>query len=120
MVSPNPGAILAVFLIRCILPAADDSTPLTYPPARRSEVTDDYHGVKVADPYRWMEELDSPETRQWVLAEAKLTDSYLDKIPLRSTLKQRLTELQNYEKFGVPFQHGNRFFYSHNSGLQPH
>jgi prolyl oligopeptidase len=80
---------------------------------------DNYHGEKVADPYRWMEELDSPETREWVKAEAELTDSYLEKIPTRNAIKERLTKLLNFEKFGMPFHAGNRFFYSHNSGLQP-
>jgi prolyl oligopeptidase len=80
---------------------------------------DDYHGEKVADPYRWMEELDSPETKAWVKAEAELTDSYLEKIPTRKTLKERLTKLLDFEKFGTPFHAGKRYFYSHNSGLQP-
>lgn len=92
---------------------------LTYPPAPRGGVVDDYHGVKVADPYRWLEQLDSPETRAWVKAEAQLTDSYLEKIPARAALASRLRQLLNYEKYGVPFQRGSRCFYTHNSGLQP-
>jgi prolyl oligopeptidase len=92
---------------------------VTYPPALRDSHVDDYHGEKVADPYRWMEQLDSPETREWVKAEAQLTDSYLEKIPARKELKERLTKLLDYEKFGVPFHAGKRFFYSHNNGLQP-
>jgi len=92
---------------------------LKYPPARRDSHVDDYHGEKVADPYRWMEQLDSPETREWVKAEAESTDSYLVKIPARKTLKERLTKLLDFEKFGMPFHAGKRFFYSHNSGLQP-
>lgn len=90
-----------------------------YPSARRDSHVDDYHGEKVADPYRWMEELDSPETKAWVKAEAELTDSYLEKIPARKALKERLTKLLDFEKFGTPFHAGKRFFYSHNSGLQP-
>jgi len=66
-----------------------------------------------------MEELDSPETKAWVKAEAELTDSYLEKIPRRKTLKERLTKLLDYEKFGTPFHASKRFFYSHNTGLQP-
>jgi prolyl oligopeptidase len=101
--------------------AADASTegPLKYPAARQDSHVDDYHGEKVADPYRWMEELDSPETKAWVKAEAELTDSYLEKIPTRKTLKERLTKLLDFEKFGTPFHAGKRYFYSHNSGLQP-
>jgi prolyl oligopeptidase len=79
---------------------------------------DDYNGVKVPDPYRWLEQLDSPETRAWVLAEARLTDSYLDHIPARQTIKKRLTQLLNFEKYGTPFHQGERYFYTHNGGLQ--
>jgi prolyl oligopeptidase len=79
---------------------------------------DDYNGVKVADPYRWLEKLDSAETRDWVRVEAQLTDSYLAKIPVRDQLKQRLTALLDFEKFGMPFHKGQHYFYSHNSGLQ--
>lgn len=103
-------------------PAADANTAATtlkYPPARRDSHVDDYHGEKVADLYRWMEELDSPETREWVKAEAELTDSYLEKIPARKALKERLTQLLDFEKFGMPFHADKRYFYSHNSGLQP-
>ncbi len=90
-----------------------------YPPARREAALDDYHGVKVSDPYRWLEQLDSPETRAWVEAEAKLADSCLDKIPARESIKRRLTEVLDYEKYGIPFREGARYFYAHNSGLQP-
>jgi prolyl oligopeptidase len=89
-----------------------------YPQARRDTALDDYNSVKVADPYRWMEQLDSAETRDWVRAEARLTDSYLEKIPVRQSLQQRLTALLDFEKFGMPFRKGNHYFYTHNSGLQ--
>ena len=89
-----------------------------YPPARKSDQVDDYHGVKVADPYRWLEDLDSEETRKWVEAENKLTFDFLNQIPARASIKERLTQLWNYEKFGIPFKEGNRYFYTRNSGLQ--
>src|SRR5262245_26671841 len=89
-----------------------------YPLARKSDQVDDYHGVKVADPYRWLEDLDSNETRAWVEAENKLSFAFLEAIPARATIKDRLTKLWNYEKYGVPFKEGNRYFYSRNSGLQ--
>ena len=89
-----------------------------YPPARKADQVDDYHGVKVADPYRWLEDLDSQETRQWVEGENKLTFSFLSSIPARTSIKDRLTKLWNYEKYGIPFKEGNRYFYSRNSGLQ--
>jgi prolyl oligopeptidase len=92
--------------------------PNNYPPARKSDQIDDYHGTKVADPYRWLEDLDSPETRNWVEAENKLSFGFLASIPARNTIKERLTKLWNYEKYGIPFKEGNRYFYTRNSGLQ--
>jgi prolyl oligopeptidase len=89
-----------------------------YPAARKADQVDDYHGVKVADPYRWLEDLDSEETRGWVEAENKLTFSFLNSIPARAAIKDRLTKLWDYEKYGIPFKEGNRYFYSRNSGLQ--
>jgi prolyl oligopeptidase len=89
-----------------------------YPPARKSDQIDDYHGVKVADPYRWLEDLDSEETRQWVEAENKLTFAFLNSIPERAAIRERLTKLWNFEKYGVPFKEGSRYFYTRNSGLQ--
>jgi prolyl oligopeptidase len=89
-----------------------------YPPARKSDQIDDYHGVKVADPYRWLEDLDSEETRKWVEAQNKLSFGFLASIPARTPLKERLTKLWNYEKYGIPFKEGNRYFYTRNSGLQ--
>ena len=91
---------------------------IDYPPARKSDQIDVYHGVKVADPYRWLEDLDSEETRQWVEAENKLTFAFLSSIPQRAAIRERLTKLWNYEKYGVPFKEGNRYFYTRNSGLQ--
>src|SRR5215203_837111 len=89
-----------------------------YPEARKGDQTDDYHGAKVADPYRWLEDLDSPETRAWVEAENKLTFGFLESIPQRTAIKDRLTKLWNYEKYGIPFREGKRYFYTRNSGLQ--
>src|SRR5918912_478872 len=82
--------------------------PNKYPTARKADQVDDYHGVKVADPYRWLEDLDSEETRKWVEAENKLTFSFLEAIPQRAAIRDRLTKLWNYEKYGVPFKEGNR------------
>ena len=90
----------------------------SYPVAKKIDQVDDYHGVKVADPYRWLEELDSQDTRNWVEAENQITFSFLESIPARSAIKDRLTKLWNYEKYGVPFKEGSRYFYTRNSGLQ--
>jgi prolyl oligopeptidase len=91
---------------------------INYPTARKSDQVDDYHGVKVADPYRWLEDLDSQETRNWVEAENKLSFGFLAAIPARSTIQDRLTKLWNFERYGAPFKEGKRYFYSRNSGLQ--
>ena len=90
----------------------------SYPVAKKIDQVDDYHGVKVADPYRWLEDLDSQDTRNWVEAENKVTFAFLESIPSRTAIKDRLTKLWNYEKYGVPFKEGNRYFYTRNSGLQ--
>jgi prolyl oligopeptidase len=79
---------------------------------------DDYHGTKVADPYRWLEDVDSPETRNWVAAENRVTFQYLEQIPERERIRRRLTELWDYPKYGAPFKKGGRYFFFKNSGLQ--
>jgi prolyl oligopeptidase len=94
------------------------SAPFSYPKAKKIDQVDDYHGTKVADPYRWLENPDSPESREWIEAENKITFDFLGKIPAREKIKQRLTDLWNYERFGVPFKEGNRYFISRNDGLQ--
>ncbi|MDR3388470.1 MAG: prolyl oligopeptidase family serine peptidase [Rudaea sp.] len=100
-------------------PAATKTmTALTYPVARTVAQTDDYHGTKVADPYRWLEELDSADTRAWIQAENKITFDYLGRIPGRDRLKNRLTELWNYERYTSPEHYGDRYFYTRNDGLQ--
>ncbi|HEV2672054.1 MAG TPA: prolyl oligopeptidase family serine peptidase [Gemmatimonadales bacterium] len=91
---------------------------LTYPTARKSDVVDDYHGTKVADPYRWLEDVDSPETRNWVEAENRVTFAYLDQIPERARIRARLTQLWDYPKYGAPFKKGGRYFFFKNAGLQ--
>ena len=89
-----------------------------YPPTRKADQVDDYHGTKVADPYRWLEDPDSEETKAWVEAQNQITFGYLCEIEVRETIKQRLTQLWNYEKYGSPFKEGNRYFYFKNDGLQ--
>lgn len=97
------------------VPAQDK---LIYPQAKKVSQTDNYFGTSVADPFRWLEDPDSAETKAWVEAENKLTFSYLETIPERANIKKRLTELWNYEKYSAPFKEGNRYFYYKNNGLQ--
>lgn len=89
-----------------------------YPAAPLSEQTDNYHGTEVKDPYRSLEDPDTPETRAWVEAENALTFGFLEKIPARAALRARLTELWNYERYGMPSRKGERYFYGRNDGLQ--
>jgi len=97
---------------------ATDISTNSYPTARKSDHTDDYHGTKVADPYRWLEDPDSAESRAWIAAENKLTTGFLAEIPQREAIRKRLTKLWDYEKFGVPTLRGEKIFYTHNDGLQ--
>jgi prolyl oligopeptidase len=90
---------------------------LKYPEAKKGTVVQDYGTIKVADPYRWLEKADLPETVRWVDAENALTRSYLDG-PRRDAIKTRLTELANYPRVSVPEKQGNRYFFTRNSGLQ--
>ncbi|NEO72813.1 prolyl oligopeptidase family serine peptidase, partial [Moorena sp. SIO3H5] len=94
------------------------SQPLNYPKSRKADQVDDYHGTLVADPYRWLEDPDSEETKAWVEAQNQVTFGYLSEIPTRETLKQRITKLWNYEKYSTPFKKGDRYFYFKNNGLQ--
>lgn len=91
---------------------------LHYPVARKSDQVDTYFGTQVADPYRWLEDTDSPETKQWVTAENALTFDYLGAIPERAAIKDQLTRLWNYPKYAVPLKRGKDYFYTENSGLQ--
>ena len=91
---------------------------MRYPDTRRGDVVDHYGAVRVADPYRWLEDLDSPEVAEWVAAQNAATAAHLDALPLRDQLKERLTELWDYPRTGLPTTENGRLFYSRNSGLQ--
>ena len=112
--------ITALLILLCIPTGwAQGSGPgLTYPEARRDSTVNDYSGTKVPAPYQWMEDLNDPALAKWVEEENQLTFSYLDKIPERPWMKQRLTELWNYEKVDVPVIEGSKLFFTKNSGLQ--
>ncbi len=91
---------------------------LDYPQTRKIDHVDTYHGVKVPDPYRWLEDDNSTETAAWVEAQNKVTFGYLERIPYRTALKDRLEKLYNYPKFSAPSRKGEWFFFSKNDGLQ--
>ncbi|RFC51274.1 MAG: prolyl oligopeptidase, partial [Verrucomicrobia bacterium] len=101
------------------LPLLAASAPWTYPAASRGDVVDIYPGgAKVADPYRWMEAIDSPETQAWIAGERAVTASALARMPERGAIRARLTQLWNYPRFSLPGKRGGRYFFTKNDGLQ--
>ena len=91
---------------------------IAYPDTRKVDTVDVYHGTKVADPYRWLEDLDSEATEQWIDKQNRITYPYLEKLPARDSINNRLTRLWDYPKYGVPFRENDLYFYRHNDGLQ--
>ncbi len=110
------AALLAVLAPAQAL--AQEQQTCTVPKARTADQVDDYFGTRVPDPYRWLENTDSPETRTWVEQENCVTFAYLAQIPERARLRERLTQLWNYERFGLPSREGGRYVYTRNDGLQ--
>ena len=94
------------------------SQGLTYPVTRKVDQTDNYHGTLVADPYRWLEDDNSADTKAWVQAENAVTDKFLAAMPQRLPARKLYTDLYNFEKFGVPYKEGGRYFWTRNNGLQ--
>ena len=107
----------AILLTCCAEPVADQ-TVFNYPSTRKVDVVETLHSVKVPDPYRWLEDLDSPETREWVQAQNAVTFPYLKTLLDRERLKDELTSLWNYERYGLPEKEGNFYFFTLNTGLQ--
>jgi prolyl oligopeptidase len=91
---------------------------LQYPDSKRVDHVDAYFGVHVADPYRWLEDENAPDTRKWIEEENTVTFGYLDRIPFRQQMKARLEKLYNYPRYGAPFRNGRNFFFAKNDGLQ--
>jgi prolyl oligopeptidase len=110
--------LMAVLAAACQRADAEKQPRLTYPPTPKGDVIDDYGGVKVPDPYRWMEALDSKQVADWVKAQNAVTEPYLASLPLRKHFNDRLTELWNYVRVGVPDIEQGRLFYARNTGLQ--
>ena len=114
---PHLAAVLAASFGAAVVSAESHAAATVYPKARKADVVDTYHGTKVADPYRWLENADDPETVAWVDAENALTRSMLDR-PQRAALRQRLRQLFDYPRLSAPERQGDRLFYFRNSGLQ--
>ena len=90
----------------------------SYPPTRTVDQIDKYHGTPVADPYRWLEDTDTPETLEWIRQQNELTSSLLQQVPERQRIRQRLTELWDFPKTWAPYRKGKWYFQERNSGLQ--
>jgi prolyl oligopeptidase len=112
------AATCATIVGAALLAAPAGAQPVSYPVTRKIEHMDDYHGTQVADPYRWLEDETSPETAAWIEAQNAVTFPYLERIPFRKQLLERVTQLVDYERFSAPSRKGPYFFYSRNSGLQ--
>ncbi|MFL5636891.1 MAG: prolyl oligopeptidase family serine peptidase [Gemmatimonadaceae bacterium] len=117
--TPSLARVIALLALGAATsPAQTASPPLTYPAATRGTQVDVYHGTSIADPYRWLEDVDAPATKEWVAAENRLTDSFLASIPERTAIRNRLTQLWNYARYSAPFKENGRYFYFQNTGLQ--
>jgi prolyl oligopeptidase len=108
----------AALLALVTAPAVRAAGGFVYPAAPRGTVTDNYFGTVVPDPYRWLENLDSPQTVAWEGAEQKFTRSYLDAIPARDAIARHLRAIADYAKYSAPSRVKNRYFFTYNSGLQ--
>ncbi len=114
-----PLLVPALASLLCAAIAANTHQPsLTYPDTRKDDVVDDYFGTQVADPYRWLEDANSEETAQWVAQQNEVTYGYLNRLPDRAALRERLTQLYDYPRYSLPFQEGGRTFFFKNDGLQ--
>ena len=120
MPPPRRAAALVVAALTAFLATARESKKVSYPETKTGDVADDYHGTKVPDPYRWLEDdvRKSKDVADWVAAENKVTEAFLKGIPQRDAIKARITELWDYEKISAPFKAGGRYFFFKNNGLQ--
>ena len=121
MPSFRPLAALVATSLACA-PTVEVDAPempdFSYPQTATVDVTDDYHGTSVADPYRWLEDLDGEETASWIAEQNELSRPYLESLPARTPIQERLTAIWNHERYSSPFKEGDVYFYSRNDGLQ--
>ncbi len=113
-------SISTVLCCGCQKPSLSEAqtTRLIYPSARKGRTVDVYHGTRVPDPYRWLEDPETPETQAWVRQQNKLTSDFLAAVTIRERIKTRLTNLLDYPRFSAPYKEGNRYFFWKNDGLQ--
>lgn len=110
--------ILIMAFTLCALSSFAQTHKIVYPKTVKGNTVDTYFGVKVADPYRWLENDTSVATKNWVIAQNKVTSSYLSKIPFRQKIFDRFKSLNNYEKLGSPFKQNGKYYFYKNNGLQ--
>ncbi len=115
---PIKLAFIIILFTSPIIYAQNSKMTIQYPKTKKINTVDTYFDSKVSDPYRWLEDDRSAETEAWVKAENKVTFGYLNKIPFRDAIKDRLTQLWNYEKIGAPFKRGDYHYFYKNNGLQ--
>ena len=111
-------AVATAIAMATTIPVSVSSQKIQYPPTNTVDVVDDYHGTRVPDPYRWLEDLDSKETVEWVAAQNRVTESYLAQHPIRGRLRRQIQRLWNFRKTNLPVIENGRLFYRMNSGLQ--
>lgn len=111
-------SLTALLMLACGTNQKKDTINLKYPNTKKVDSVDTYFGIKIQDPFRWLEDDRSPETENWVKEQNKTTFNYLDKIPFRKELKKRLEQLWNFEKLGSPFKEGDYIYFFKNDGLQ--
>jgi prolyl oligopeptidase len=108
----------AILLLSTACALRAQGAPVQYPQTRTVSHEDVYHGTRIGDPYRWLEDGNSEDTKGWIGAQNAVTRAYLDALPMRSAFEKRITELWDYPKTGIPFREGGRLWYRKNSGLQ--
>jgi prolyl oligopeptidase len=101
-----------------LAPQPDAAMTIAYPATRTVEQSDSYHGTTIEDPFRWLEDTTSDDTKQWVEAQNRVTFDYLRQLPARDRIQARLKKLWNFERYGMPRQYGTTYFYTYNNGLQ--
>ena len=110
--------VLFITLVMTTQSCQQQAERIKYPETKKGDVVDTLHGQAIADPYRWLENDTSAETGEWVKQQNEVTEAYLSKIPFRNDIKNRLTKIWDYPKYGVPFKKGDRYFYFKNDGMQ--
>jgi prolyl oligopeptidase len=109
---------LSALTLAAVVATSAQAQGLSYPVTRKVDQVDTYHGTAVADPYRWLEDDNSADTKAWVVQQNEVTDKFLAAMPQRLPARRIYTELYNFERFGIPFHEGGRYFWSRNDGLQ--